>query len=277
MNRIVTRSMFALTSAVLLLGGTTLPVVAAAQQGQGQRQGQGEVTRQGGPERQGRPGGQGGFREPGGGRGGFGGMGGVGGMMGARPLSATNLSLRLMSTYLGLNDSQVSKIALARDDMQEASRMTPPARGGANAITRENMQSMFAEINARRDSAEKRAVAEIRAVLTPEQATKLSTLVKAMESLQTAGFRPDSVGALRLTDEQMNRLARGGTPATVLTAEQMTTAETYRIPSPQGFPGGGPGRRGPGGPGGQRGPGGPGGQGDPGAPGTAPPAQIQEF
>jgi hypothetical protein len=76
-----------------------------------------------------------------------------------------------------------------------------------------------------------------------------------METLQAAGIRPDAVGPLRLTDEQMTRIGRGGNIESILTPEQMTIVEGYRMPPP-----------GQGGPGGFRGPGGPGGFGQDGPP-----------
>jgi hypothetical protein len=237
------------------------------------------VAARGGQGGQGGRGGFGGGQGQGGGRGGFGGQGGFGGMMGNQTPSAATLPLRLMVSYLGLSDAQVGKIALSRDDMQEASRPAPmrrpaggapdgqPGQGGPGGGGMD-MQAMMAEMQAKRQSAEKKAVAEIRTILSPEQSTKLATLIKAMESLRTAGYRPEAAGKLQLNDEQLTRIARGGAIESILTPDQMAIAETFRMP--RGGPGGpgGPGGFG-GGPGGFGG--GPGGQGGP-----PPPPEDQE-
>lgn len=275
MNRIARKTLFAVSTASALIGGMIIAATPASAQdggppppqGQGQGGGRGRGGFGGG---QGQGGGQGGGFGGGfgGGRGGFGGQGGFGGgpggMMGNQTPSAANLPLRLMASYLALSDAQVGKIALSRDDMQEASRPTPMRRpaggqGGQGGQPGMDMQAMFAEMAAKRQSAEKKSVAEIRAILSPEQSTKLATLIKAMESLRTAGYRPDSIGKLQLNDEQLTRISRGGAVESILTPDQMAIAETYRMPL--GGPGG---RGGPGGPGGgPGGPGGPDGQGGP--------------
>ena len=79
---------------------------------------------QGGFGGQGGPGGQGGFGGQGGGRGGGfpGGMtGGPSGMMN-REVSAANIGLRILASYLNLNEAQVGKIALIREEAQDTMR-----------------------------------------------------------------------------------------------------------------------------------------------------------
>ena len=244
---------------------------------------------QGGPGGgQGGQGGRGGFGGPGGGQGGPGGFGGggfqggpggfQGGRMGMlRTVSAASLPLRVMVSYLGLTDAQTGKIALVREDMQDAMRpqmgqrpgqpqgqprgdsqgQQPQGRQGnqrsqGNQGNQGNPQAMQAAMQV----AEKKATTEINAVLSDDQKTKLATLVKAIKALQDGGIRPDAALKLKLTEEQLAKLAGGTAVEEVLTTEQQNIAENYRMPA-GGF-GGGPG--GPGGPGGFGGPpqGGPG-------------------
>ncbi len=285
-NRLAIKSLFAAGAAVLLVGGTALSA-SAQQYGYGPDSSapqppQGGPGGGGGGGGFGGGGGYGGGGYGGGGGRGFGGQGGPGGMMGNRAPSAANLSLRVMATYLALTESQISKIALSRDDMQQANTMPPPRRGGQGGQgggqgSQPDFQAMFAEMNAKRQAAEKKTVAEIKAVLTADQVSKLALLLKAMESLQTAGIRGDAIGKLQLTDTQLSSIARGGDVTTILTPEQTTIAQDFRIP--QGGPGGpggrggfgGPGQGGPGGRGGGPGQGGPGGDGQ-----GAPPPPPQE-
>jgi LTXXQ motif family protein len=257
----------ALTFVALMVGGAAL-----AQPPQGGFGGQGGPGGQGGG-RGGRGGGQGGPGGGGfGGQGGFGGgpggmMGGPGGMMGMmgmnREVSAATIPLRVMATYLNLTDAQAGKIALIREDMQDASRPQMPKRPAQDpnadpaAGGRPDFQAMMQEMQANVQKAERKATTDTSAVLTDPQRTMLSTLIKALKVMQDAGIRPEAATKLQLADDQLRQLAQGRTPDKVLSADQQAIAQSYMMPM---MGRGGPG--GPGGPGGGfGGPGGPGGQG----------------
>lgn len=232
-------------------------------------------------------GGQGGGRggRGGGGQGGFGGQGGgfggmMGGMMGmSRELSAVTIPLRVMALYLSLTDSQAGKIALIREDMQDAARPQMPSRrsqpdpnadpsAAPNAQGgRPDFQAMMQEMQTNVAKAERKATTDNNAVLTEPQRTRLSLLLKALKALQDAGVRPEAATKLLLSEEQLTNLSRGRTLDKVLSAEQQTIAQSYMSPmgrGGQGGPGGGGfggGQGGPGGQGGGRGGRGGGGQG----------------
>ncbi|MCX6368915.1 MAG: hypothetical protein NTX57_19715 [Armatimonadetes bacterium] len=277
----------ALTFVALMVGGAAL-----AQPPQGGEQGGGFGGRGGG--RGGRGGGQGG---PGGGFGGqgggfpggggfggmmggmMGGMGGPGGMMGMmgmnREISAANVALRIMALYLSLTDAQSGKIALIREESQDAMRpQMPPrrpqqdpnadpnaaqnAQGGGRPDMQAMMQEMQAamqEMQANIAKAERKATTDTDAVLSEAQRTRLKLLIKALKGLQEAGIRPEATLKLMLNEDQLTKLAQGRKPESVLSTEQQTIAKGYTMPmgrGGQGGPGGGFGGRG----GGQGGPGG---------------------
>jgi LTXXQ motif family protein len=242
----------ALTIVALMVGGAAL-----AQPPQGGFGGQGGPGGQGGG-RGGFGGGQGGF---GGGPGGFGGgQGGPGGMMGGmmgmnREVSAASIPLRVMAMYLNLSDAQAGKIALIREDMQDAMRpQMPPRRpqqdpnGDPNAQggQRPDFQAMMQEMQANVAKAERKATTDTNGVLSEPQRTRLSLLIKALKGLQESGIRPEAAAKLELNDDQLTKLSQGRKPESVLTPEQQTTAQSYMAPMRGGF----------GGPGGQGGPGG---------------------
>jgi hypothetical protein len=283
----MTMNRFVLTAAVLLIG--SMSAMAQDPQGPGGFPGGpgGGGGFGGGQQRQGGFGGPGGgFGGPG--QGGF--RGGPGGMMGmgARTVSAATIPLRVLATYLNLSDAQAGKIALAREEMQDAMRPTPPQRRNGNGGNGGNsggapnaynpggpggggQPPQFEEMQARFQAAEKKTSNAIKAALSEDQQAKLSLLVKALQQLQNEGIRPDAALKLLLTGDQVSKLAGGRKAESVLTPEQMEVADAYRMPQgPGGFggPGGGGGfQGGPGGGGrGFGGPGGFGGQGQGGAP-----------
>ena len=93
--------------------------------------------------------------------------------------------------------------------------------------------------------------------LTPEQNQKLDKYLKVIDAFKTTPFAIHALSELKLTDDQMDRIAAGAKPLTVLTAEQKRIYNRNQRPG-FGPPGGG---FGPGGGGGFRPPGGPGGGG----------------
>ena len=165
-------------------------------------------------------------------------------MMGARTITAASLPLKVMAAYLDLDDAQVGKIALVREDAQEAMRPQPPQRRSGQEDGQPGQPPSFQDMQARAQSADRRAASDIAGLLSDPQRRRLTTLVKAVKALQDEGIRPDAAVKLRLTDEQLTRLASGGKTSAVLTAEQQSIAQAYTMP--QGGPGGFPG--GPGGP-----------------------------
>lgn len=247
----------ALTFVALMVGGAAL-----AQPPQGGFGGQGGPGEQGGF---GGRGGRGGFGGPGGGFGGGfpggGGFGGPGGMMGGmmgmnRELSATNLPLRIMALYLSLSDAQSGKIALIREEMQDAMRPQMPQRrpqqdpnGDPNAQGggRPDMQAMMQEMQTAIAKAERKATTDTDAALSDAQRTRLKLLIKALKGLQDSGIRPEASLKLMLSADQLTKLAQGSKPESVFSTEQQTIAKDYTMPQ---------GRGGFGGPGGQGGPGG---------------------
>lgn len=103
--------------------------------------------------------------------------------------------------------------------------------------------------------------------LTSVQKQKLERLIKTIDAFRNENFSLRAFGQLKLTEEQMRKIASGSAVNTVLTATQKKVVTAN--PRPR-F--GGPG--GPGGPGGGPPPfGGPGGQGEPGGPGGPPPGE----
>ncbi|MCW3098953.1 MAG: hypothetical protein JWL77_4571 [Chthonomonadaceae bacterium] len=97
--------------------------------------------------------------------------------------------------------------------------------------------------------------------LTGAQQQKLTNLMKTMDALSKENFVPSAFAQLRLTEDEMRKIAAGGTLAEVLTADQQQTLNANKRPGR---------RSGLGGPGGQGGPGGfggPGGAGNQGGPG----------
>lgn len=175
--------------------------------------------------------GPGGFGGQGGGFG-PGGPGGPGGMMGMpREISAASIPLRALSLYLNLSDTQTAKIALIREDMQEALRPQMQARRGNNN-------------NANFQTTERKATTETTALLSDAQRSRLNVLVKALKGLQEAGVRPEAASKLQLSEDQLSKLASGRALDNVLSTQQQQVAQSYQMP--QGGPGGFPG--GPGGP-----------------------------
>ncbi|WP_395094466.1 Spy/CpxP family protein refolding chaperone [Armatimonas sp.] len=257
MNRLV------LTFVALMVGGAALaqPPQGGEQGGQG---GQGGFGGQGGG-RGGRGGGFGGGQGGPGGGGGFGGGGSfgggmMGGMMGmSREISAVSIPLRVMALYLSLTDAQAGKIALIREDMQDAARpqmpqrrapqdpnadpsAAPSAQGG-----RPDMQAMMQEMQTNVAKAERKAVTDTNAVLSEPQRVRLSLLIKALKGLQDEGVRPEAATKLMLNEDQLTNLARGRKMESVLSAAQKTIAQSYMSPMGRG------GQGGPGGQGGGRG------------------------
>lgn len=257
----------ALTLVALVVG-----TAALAQPPQGGDQGGGRGGQGGG--RGGRGGGQGGpggggFGGLGGAQGGFGGAGGfggqggfggmIGGMMGmSRDITAVTIPLRAMALYLSLTDNQTGKIALIREEMQEAARPQMPQRRGApqdpnadpNAAAtptqggRPDIQAMMQEMQTNVAKAERKAVTDTNAVLSEPQRTRLALLIKALKSLQDEGVRPEASIKLLLNEDQLTALSRGRKMDIVLTPEQKTIAQGYLSPMGRGGFGG------PGGPGG---------------------------
>ncbi|WP_395145053.1 Spy/CpxP family protein refolding chaperone [Armatimonas sp.] len=228
----------ALTFVALMVGGAAL-----AQPPQGGEQGGF------GGQGAGRGGRGGGF---GGGQGGFPGGGGFGGgMMGmSREISAVNIPLRVMALYLSLTDGQAGKIALIREDMQDAARpqmpprrasqdpnvdpsVAPSAQGG-----RPDMQAMMQEMQTNVAKAERKATADTNALLSEPQRVRLSLLIKALKGLQDAGVRPEAAVKLLLNEDQLTKLAQGRKPESVLSTEQQTIAQGYMSPMGRGGRGG---------------------------------------
>ncbi len=252
----------ALTFVALMVGGSAL-----AQPPQGGEQG--GFGGQGGG-RGGRGGGGFGGGQGGSGGGGFGG-GMMGGMMGmSREISAVSIPLRVMVLYLSLTDAQAGKIALIREDMQDAARPQMPTRrapqdpnadpSAAPAPSaqggRPDMQAMMQEMQTNVAKAERKAVADTNAVLSEPQRVRLSLLIKALKGLQDEGVRPEAATKLMLNEDQLTNLARGRKMESVLSAEQKTIAQSYMSPmgrGGQGGPGGGFGGQGGPGGGGQSG------------------------
>ena len=100
--------------------------------------------------------------------------------------------------------------------------------------------------------------------LTGAQQERLAALVKTVDALNRESFAIHRFADLKLTDDQIRKIAAGGKLSQVLSAEQQKMLATNKRPGygGPGGPGGGPG--GPGGPGGFDGPGGPGGPPPPG-------------
>lgn len=159
-----------------------------------------------------------------------------------RAVTAASIPLRTLASYLSLTDAQTGKIALIREEAQEALRPAMPRQREAGSGA-----------DSGRQAAETKASREIKAVLNESQRTRLTALMKAIQTLQSAGVRPDAVTKLQLTDEQLAGLAAGRGVDEVLNERQIEIAQSYRVPpfgGPGGFPGGPPpeGFGGPGGP-----------------------------
>jgi hypothetical protein len=176
-----------------------------------------------------------------------------------------------MALYLSLTDAQSGKIALIREESQDAMRpQMPPRRPqqdpnadpNAQSGGRPDMQAMMQEMQAAMQEmqaniakAERKATTDTDAVLSEAQRTRLKLLIKALKGLHEAGIRPEATLKLMLNEDQLTKLAQGRKPESVLSTEQQTIAKGYTMPmgrGGQGGPGGGFGGRG----GGQGGPGG---------------------
>ena len=159
---------------------------------------------------------QGGFGGQGGGRGGrgggFPGGGGPGGMMGGpgmmggmmnREVSAANIGLRIMASYLDLTEAQVGKIALIREEAQDA--MRPQVRRPQRNSNAEgeggppDFQAMMQEMQASMQKAERKATTDTAALLSDAQSSRLKLLVKALKGLQDSGIRPEARGSRDLS------------------------------------------------------------------------------
>ena len=110
---------------------------------------------------------------------------------------------------------------------------------------------------------------EVLLKLTPAQKSTVELLKKTMEALRSENFAAPALAQLKLTEDQVKRIASGERLSRVLSADQRRVFESNKRqfggpggPGGQGFPGG---QGGQGFPGGGR-PGGPGGQGFPGGP-----------
>ena len=255
--------------AVALLVGGAAAVVARAQDAPpppppGQDGGPG----QGGP---------GGFGGPGGGRG----FGGPGMRGGPRELTVSRVPVEALASYLNLTDAQQTSIAGIVDAMQK-SRPRPPRPPQDNADgtppprpTPEEVQAMMQKMQA----AGKKADDDITAVLTAPQKAQLPTLLKALTALQAVRFDLAAAPKLKLTDDQVTRLAALGIKAKVFQVKDILTADQNAVVAANpargrggfGGPGGGPGGRGGRGPGGGGGFGGPGGPPPDGGQGAPPP------
>ena len=184
--------------------------------------------------------------------GGFGGGqrgGGPGGMMMNRTVTAASLSLRTMLTYLDLSDAQAVKIALAKEDAMES--MRGPMGGGPGG----GRGQQGGQRGGNNNAGDQKAVSAINALLSSAQKSRLVTLVKAVAALQKEGIRPDAAAKLKLSDEQLTKLAQGASKDDVLSEDQVAVAAEFTMP--QGGPGGRGGFGGGGFPGGEGGPGGP--------------------
>ena len=180
--------------------------------------------------------------------------GGPSGMMN-REVSAANIGLRILASYLNLNEAQVGKIALIREEAQDTMRpqMRRPQRG-SNAEGEggpPDFQAMMQEMQASMQKAERKATTDTTALLSEAQSSRLKLLVKALKGLQDSGIRPEAALKLQLTEEQLTKLAQGRKPESVLSTEQQTIAQSFQAPMGRGGFGG------PGGPGGGGFPGGP--------------------
>lgn len=255
MKRIVFLSTMAIAATALGLGSVA---AALGQQGQG-GYGQGGP---GGPP----PFGQGGpGRGPGGGPGrGPGGPSRPG--FGPRgPMTAATVPTDALAPYLNLSAEQRGRIEAIHDRLR-AERPRPPApprpedrEEGAPPPrpSREEMERMREKMEA----AMKKADEEVQAILTASQREKLPTLLKAFSALRDARIMLSAAPQMKLSNEQISKLAAlGARPrheqvTAILTAEQRQIADENRVrgPGSPGRPDGG--RGGFGGPGG--GPGGP--------------------
>lgn len=186
-------------------------------------------------------------------------MGGPGAMMGGmmnREVSAANIGLRIMASYLDLTEAQIGKIALIREEAQDAMRPQMSQRRGQRSANAEgeggppDFQAMMQEMQASMQKAERKATTDTTALLSEAQSSRLKLLVKALKGLQDSGIRPEAALKLQLSDSQLTKLAQGSKPESVLSSEQQTIAQSFQAPmgrgsfggpgGPDGFPGGPP-------------------------------------
>ncbi|HVK05482.1 MAG TPA: Spy/CpxP family protein refolding chaperone, partial [Armatimonadaceae bacterium] len=196
------------------------------------------------------PGGPGGGRGPGG-PGGFGGPGRMGGGF-QRELTAATTPLEALDAYLNLSADQESRIEKTVEQLRSQMPRPPappqPGENGGAPPQRPSREEMEARMQ-KMQAAEQKATREIEAILTAEQKAKLPTLLKALTALRADRIALPAAGKLRLSGDQIVKLAALGEKATheqvaaLLSAEQNEVADANRVQ-----------RGGPAGPGGRGGP-----------------------
>ncbi len=119
------------------------------------------------------------------------------GRQGGRAASVATVSVDAISTIATLTAEQKTKIKAIQDKLQETTRSLRPQQGAPrDPASREKIAE-----------AQKAAVTEIEAVLTPEQKTKVQAAIKELGGLQALGIPMAIAVELKLTDPQKKQLA----------------------------------------------------------------------
>jgi len=214
MNNIKTWSM-----AVLLAAAMMAPAgIVSAQQGpgggapggfQGPGPGGGGFGGPGGGFQQGGRGGGFGGQNAGGPGGGFQRQGPGGGPQGG-PITAATLPLRQLSSVVTLTDSQRSQIETIQQDFREKEQVLNPrpAAGGRQGLGQPRPARPDAAVRAQLDDLAKKASDQIVAVLKPDQASDLSTLLGRLKQLQAAQIPPRFYTQLHLSSAQYDEIAK---------------------------------------------------------------------
>ncbi len=137
--------------------------------------------------------------------GGRGQFGHGGGRMGPPPpASAASVPVEALASALSLTADQQAKVKGIQQAFRQqcgALRPAPGADGGPPD------PSTFAEVRTKVQALDKKASADVEAVLTPSQKAALPALLSEMDSLRPAGIPPELVSSLKLTDAQKTQLA----------------------------------------------------------------------
>jgi len=183
-----------------------------------------------------------------------------------RAVSIADVPASVLATELGLSADQKAKVLQIRQQVRKQREALLPRPGAGDDAAMPDPEEMRSKMTKLRDQ-EKRAGDDIQAVLTAEQKTAATHLLKSLQALQEAGIPTMLYTDLKLTADQKKQLialagtttgsaapqGRPGSPRTrekllaLLTAEQRDLADSAGGgPGMPGGPMGGPGM--PGGP-----------------------------
>ena len=131
-----------------------------------------------------------------------------------RAVSIADVPASVLAAELDLSADQKAKVLQIRQQVRKQREALLPRPGGGDEGSMPDPEEMRSRMTKLRDQ-EKKAGDDIQAVLTAEQKTAASRLLKSLQALQEAGLPTLLYTDLKLTADQKKQLASmGGKPFT---------------------------------------------------------------